>query len=77
MASECLDALLIYLRKARDQGLLREDLSPENATRLLQATLSGLFHDWLRDPEAFSLYKYGTQLVDIQLRLFERDSASS
>ncbi|CBV43008.1 TetR family transcriptional regulator [Halomonas elongata] len=77
MASECLDALLIYLRKAQDQGLLREDLSPENATRLLQATLSGLFHDWLRDPEAFSLYKYGTQLVDIQLRLFERDSASS
>ncbi|WP_275286887.1 TetR family transcriptional regulator [Halomonas elongata] len=76
MANECLGALLVYLNNALDQGLLREDLDPEVATRLLQATLSGLFHDWLRDTEAFSLYERGTQLVDTQLRLFSRDDAS-
>ncbi|MFG6175667.1 TetR family transcriptional regulator [Halomonas sp. THAF12] len=77
MAGECLDALLGYFTAARDQGLLRDDVSPELATQLLQAVLSGLFHDWLRDSEAFSLLERGSQLVDAQLRLLGRDNASS
>ncbi|XKE44326.1 TetR family transcriptional regulator [Halomonas organivorans] len=69
MASECLEALGDYLGAARAQGLLREDLAPEVATRLLQSLLSGVFHDWLRDPEAYSLHERGMALVDAQLAL--------
>ncbi|MDN3556413.1 TetR family transcriptional regulator [Halomonas maura] len=76
MASECLDALLDYFNAARDRGLLRDDVSPELATRLLQTVLSGLYHDWLRDPEAFSLSEQGMALVDAQLTLLGRAPAS-
>lgn len=74
MASECLDALLGYITAAREQGLLRDDIGPELATRLLQAVLSGLFHDWLRDTEAFSLHEHGMTLVDAQLALLARQA---
>ncbi|MDN3526021.1 TetR family transcriptional regulator [Halomonas sabkhae] len=77
MANECLGALQIYLDEAQAQGLLREDLDSAVATRLLQATLSGLYHDWLRNTEAFSLQQRGTELVETQLRLFSRDTPSS
>ncbi|MCW4149189.1 TetR family transcriptional regulator [Halomonas sp. 18H] len=77
MAEECLGALQRYFDEARDQQLLREDLDPLVATQLLQTTLSGLYHDWLRDTEAFSLQERGNQLVDTQLRLFSRGTPSS
>ncbi|QFT84451.1 HTH-type transcriptional repressor BepR [Halomonas sp. THAF12] len=77
MASECLGALLGYFRSARELGQLRDDISPELATRLLQATLSGLYHDWLRDTEAFSLFERSTELVDTQLALISQPADAS
>ncbi|MCK2183745.1 TetR family transcriptional regulator [Halomonas getboli] len=75
MDSECLGALRDYFDTAKKHGLLRDDISAEDATLLLQATLSGLFHDWLLDTEAFSLAERGTRMVDTQLRLLTRQDA--
>jgi TetR/AcrR family acrAB operon transcriptional repressor len=77
MARDCLDALHDYFTTARQLTLLRDDISPELATRLLQSTLSGLYHDWLRDTAAFSLLERSTELVDAQLYLLTRPPASS
>ncbi|MDX1466886.1 MAG: TetR family transcriptional regulator [Halomonas sp.] len=73
MAGECLDALSGYFADAHRLGLLKEGLDPQVATRLVQAILSGLFHDWLRDPDAYSIHERGMALVDAQLALMRRD----
>ncbi|QFU00894.1 HTH-type transcriptional regulator TtgR [Halomonas sp. THAF5a] len=77
MAGECLDALGGYFAEAHRLGLLKEGVDPEIATRLLQAILSGLFHDWLRDPDAYSIHARGMALVDAQLALIGRDQTEA
>ena len=72
MAEESCGALLDYLQSAARQGALRDDLSPEVAARLLQSMLGGLFHDWLRNHEQFSIVERGNLLVKTQLDLFRR-----
>lgn len=72
MAEESCGALRDYLESAARLGQLREDLSPELAARLLQSMLGGLFHDWLRNHEQFSLVEQGNLLVKTQLDLFRR-----
>jgi len=72
MAGECLDALEGYFTAAHRQGQLKEGIPPEVATRLIQAILSGVFHDWLRDPDAYSIHERGMALVDAQLALLSR-----
>ncbi|MGQ4877639.1 TetR family transcriptional regulator [Billgrantia sp. LNSP4103-1] len=74
MAEEACGALLGYFTSAARMGHLRQDLSPEIAARLLQAMLGGLFHDWLRNHERFSLRERGTQLVEAQLELLRAES---
>jgi TetR/AcrR family transcriptional regulator, repressor of the mexAB-oprM multidrug resistance operon len=75
MAQEACGALMEYFSRAAHMGLLRQDLSPEVAARLLQALLGGLFHDWLRNHDQFSLRQRGTELVDTQLKLISREPA--
>jgi TetR/AcrR family transcriptional regulator, repressor of the mexAB-oprM multidrug resistance operon len=70
MAEESCGALRDYLQCAARLGQLREDLSPELAARLLQSMLVGLFHDWLRNHEQFSIMEQGMLLVETQLGLF-------
>ncbi|MCC5884342.1 MAG: TetR family transcriptional regulator [Halomonas sp.] len=72
MAEEACGALKGYFSKAAAMGHLRQDLSPEIAARLLQAMLGGLFHDWLRNHEQFSLHERGAALLDTQLELLAR-----
>lgn len=72
MAEESCGALRDYLESAARLGQLREDLSPELAARLLQSMLGGLFHDWLRNHEQFSILEQGNLLVETQLELFRR-----
>jgi TetR/AcrR family acrAB operon transcriptional repressor len=69
MADEACGALADYFCCAARHGQLRDDLSPENAAELMQAMLGGLFHDWLRNHERFSLLDKGGQLVALQLDL--------
>lgn len=70
MAEESCGALRDYLQCAARLGQLRTDLSPELAAQLLQSMLGGLFHDWLRNHEQFSIVEQGMVLVETQLRLF-------
>ncbi|WP_163577058.1 TetR family transcriptional regulator [Halomonas faecis] len=69
MADECLGALNDYFQAANARGLLRDDVAPSLAADLLQSCLGGLFHDWLRTPEAFSLRTRGIAQVETLLHL--------
>ncbi|SDL21604.1 transcriptional regulator, TetR family [Modicisalibacter muralis] len=73
LACECHDEMCEHFRHAHDQGLLQPGLSPVIAARLLQSTLGGLFHDWLRDPTSFSLRDEGGELIDTLFRLISKD----
>ncbi|MCG6657436.1 TetR family transcriptional regulator [Halomonas campisalis] len=72
MAEESCGALIEYFTAAAERGQLRDDLGPELAARLFQAMLGGLFHDWLRKQDQFSIVERGSELVETQLRLFSR-----
>ncbi|NAW35321.1 TetR family transcriptional regulator [Halomonas alimentaria] len=72
MADESCGALADYFTCAARLGHLRDDLSPVIAAELMQAMLGGLFHDWLRNHERFSLVAKGRELVDTQLALMRR-----
>lgn len=73
IASECHEGMCEHFRQVHEQGLLQPGLSPEIATRLLQSTLGGLFHDWLRDPEGFSLSVEGGEIIDTLFRLVSKN----
>ncbi|TDO06916.1 MULTISPECIES: TetR family transcriptional regulator [Halomonas] len=69
MAEEACGALADYFTCAARLGQLRSGLDPEVAGELLQAMLGGLFYDWLRNHEQFSLLERGTLLLDTELAL--------
>ncbi|MCE8019476.1 TetR family transcriptional regulator [Halomonas sp. MCCC 1A11036] len=69
IAEEACGALLDYFECAARLGHLRDDVPPEIAAHLFQAMLGGLFHDWLRNYETFSLHERGAQLIETQLQL--------
>ncbi|WP_445157036.1 TetR family transcriptional regulator [Halomonas sp. E14] len=77
IAQEACGALIEYFSVAAEQQQLREDISPEQAARLLQASLGGLFHDWLRNHEQYSLVQRGMELVDTMLRLVSRSPSAT
>ncbi|MGQ7260553.1 TetR family transcriptional regulator [Vreelandella sp. V005] len=72
IGNECFQEMLAVFVLAKEQQLLRDDLSPEVATRLMQSMLGGLFHDWLRNPEAFSIRARGGELIDTSIRMMQR-----
>ncbi|HSP58400.1 MAG TPA: TetR family transcriptional regulator [Halomonas sp.] len=69
LTEECRESLFERFSKADEMGLLRPSVSPAIATELLQATLGGLFHDWLRDPGQYSIHERGETLVNSLLQL--------
>jgi AcrR family transcriptional regulator len=72
LVEECQAGMREQFRYAYEQGLLVSHLSPDTASRLLQSTLSGLIHDWLRNPECFSLQEEGSELINTFFRLIQR-----
>ena len=72
IGNECFEEMLDVFKLAQQQQLLREDLSPEVAARLMQSMLGGLFHDWLRNPDAFSIRERGGELIDTSIRMMQR-----
>lgn len=69
---ECFDEMLLVFELAQQQQLLREDLNPAVATRIMQTMLGGLFHDWLRNPGAYSISERGGELIDTSILLMRR-----
>lgn len=76
MSDECRESLIERFTQAFERGLLREDVSPRVAAELLQAILGGLFHEWLRTPERFSIRERGEVLIN-NLLLMVRHADSS
>ena len=72
IGNECFEDMLDVFVLAKQQQLLREDLTPEIAARLMQAVLGGLFQDWLRNPGAFSISERGGELIDTTIRMMQR-----
>ncbi|WP_148254424.1 TetR family transcriptional regulator [Aidingimonas lacisalsi] len=72
LANECFGELCEQFQRAHDQALLVPTLTPETATRLLQSTLGGLFHDWLRRPDGFSIITEGGHVIDTLFELMQR-----
>lgn len=72
IGEECFDEMLLVFKEAEKRQLLREDLTPEIAARMMQSMLGGLFHDWLRTPEAFSIRQRGGELIDTLIRIMHR-----
>jgi TetR/AcrR family acrAB operon transcriptional repressor len=72
---ECQASLFERFSKAHDMGLIRSNISPTLATDLLQAVLGGLFHDWLRNPDQFSIRERGETLVNSLLLMMRRQDS--
>lgn len=68
LAKDTHDSLYRQLQLAGTRGALRDDVTPALAAALLQAILSGLFHDWLRHHQG-CLSERGGQLIKLQLAL--------
>jgi TetR/AcrR family acrAB operon transcriptional repressor len=69
ITNEAFDMLTTYFNAVDQQGQLRADMSPQTAARMLQSMLSGIFHDWLRYPQDYSIQERGMEMVDTLLRL--------
>jgi len=67
IACDVYDALLKYFTLAAEQQALA--VSPDIAADLMNTSLSGLFHDWLRKPDAYSIHDRGQVLIDQLLNL--------
>lgn len=72
IGNECFEEMLSVFEVAQQQKLLREDLSPAIATRMMQSMLGGLFHDWLRNPDAYSIRERGGELIDASIGMMRR-----
>lgn len=72
IGNECFEEMLSVFELAQQQQLLRKDLSPTLATRMMQTMLGGLFHDWLRNPDAYSIREWGGELIDASIRMMQR-----
>lgn len=72
IGNECFEEMLVVFELAEQQQLLREGLSPVIATRMMQSMLGGLFHDWLRNPDAYSIRERGGELIDTSIRMMQR-----
>lgn len=72
IGKECFDEMLALFEMAQQQHLLRDSLSPEMATRMLQSMLGGLFHDWLRNPSVYSISERSGEMIDTFINLVKR-----
>ena len=72
IGNECFEEMLTVFQLAEQQQLLRADISPVVAARLIQSMLGGLFHDWLRNPEAYSIRERGGELIDHMILMMQR-----
>ncbi|AVI62721.1 TetR family transcriptional regulator [Halomonas sp. GFAJ-1] len=72
IAKECFDEMLAVFKLAQHQQLLRDGLSPEVATQMMQSMLGGLFHDWLRNPSVYSIDERSGKMIDTFIFLVKR-----
>ncbi|KQB15906.1 TetR family transcriptional regulator [Rhodobacter capsulatus] len=56
--------LLRLMERARDEGRMNADLTPQEAAVAQMVFMNGLIGEWHRSGQAFSLHKTGTKLLN-------------
>lgn len=69
MAGEFHDALLTFFTRIERHGRLREDVSAQDATRIVFSAVSGVYHNWLNRNGTFSLRRDGMRTLSKLLDL--------
>jgi TetR/AcrR family acrAB operon transcriptional repressor len=69
LSNETYQVLLTCFTGAAEKGELANGISPVIASHLLHCMLTGLFHEWLRHPERFSIRERGEALLDSLLAM--------
>lgn len=64
---ESLASMTRYFGNAAARGDLRSGVTPELAARAVHVYMTGLYSDWLRNPQAFDLSEQAEALLDIVL----------
>ena len=61
------------MQRARDEGALHPDFTPQEAAALIHVTFIGLLSEWLRSGHGFSLAEFGEKLVRRQFAMLRAD----
>lgn len=67
MIKEALASLTRYFKSEAERGNLRAGTTPATAARAVHVFMTGLYSDWLRNPEAFDLKRRAKSLIDVLL----------
>lgn len=70
LACDVHQTLLKYFALAAEKREI--SIAPEAAAELMNLCLSGLFHDWLRQPDSYSIQSRGQVLIDTLLELLKQ-----
>lgn len=62
--------------RAREDGSLNPDFTPEEAAVFLLATMNGLLGEWLRTSRSFSLGAVGRKILSAQIGLLRQTGAA-
>lgn len=75
--AEMFHLLLRMTQRARELGVLAEDLSPEEAAVSLMVQVNGLMSEWLRSGKAFGLQDVGGRLLRRHMASLRRQPAGA
>jgi len=70
---DALDRMERALRRARDLGQLREGADPKIAARMLHATVLGVLHGAMVEPDLMDLKRDGMLALDMTLAAYVKD----
>jgi len=68
-----MDRMTLALRRAEQLGQLRPGVQPETVTRMLHATVLGVMHSAMVEPDLIDLVRDGTLALDMTLSAFVRE----
>ncbi|WP_192036296.1 TetR family transcriptional regulator [Halomonas sp. YLGW01] len=75
MANDCYRSMLRHFEMAERAGQLAPGVDATRAAQMMEYTIGGMLHDWLRTPEEYSLTERGRGIIDSLLDLLSRDTA--
>ncbi|WP_168014962.1 TetR family transcriptional regulator [Halomonas salinarum] len=74
MAQDCYASMLRHFTIAEESGQLAPNIDAIRAAQMMEYTIGGMLHDWLRTPQEYSLTERGRVIIDNLLDLLSRDA---
>ncbi|WP_458526506.1 TetR family transcriptional regulator [Onishia taeanensis] len=74
LAQDCYCSMLRHFKLAETSGQLAANIDAIRAAQMMEYTIGGMLHDWLRTPEEYSLTERGRVMIDTLLDLLSRDT---